>query len=481
MNTKSNLKIVPVILSGGTGTRLWPLSRASYPKQYLSLINNENKSMLQLTVERLKGLKNIDNPILICNEEHRFILAEQLRQLNINAKAILLEPFGRNTAPAISIAAMKAMADENDSILLILPADHDIKNKENFFAAIEKGYEYAQNDKLVTFGIIPSSPETGYGYIKAVDKDKNVLKEGCDIEKFIEKPSKEIAQELIKDKSYTWNSGMFLFKASSILKEIEIYSQDIIKNCKKAISNDSIDLDFQRIDKFYFDKCPNISIDNAVMENTRNGIVIPLEANWSDLGGWHSIWDANIKDNNGNFQSGKTILEDSKNCYLRSESRVVVGIGLEDLIIVETNDAILVSDNKKSQSIKKILDKLNKKGFKEAIEHKKIHRPWGSYTSVEEGQFWKVKRIEVMPKQSLSLQMHHHRAEHWIVVTGTAEVEVDGEKLLLGENQSTYIPLGAKHRLSNPGTLTLVLIEVQSGSYLGEDDIVRFKDFYGRT
>ena len=474
-------KILPVILSGGSGTRLWPLSRASYPKQYISLINNENKSMLQLTLERLKDFKNIENPILICNEEHRFILAEQLRQIDIKPKSILLEPFGRNTAPAITIAAIKAMEDGEDPILLILPADHDIKNKENFFSSIKSGFDYALKNRLVTFGIVPSSPETGFGYIKAKNVNNISSNEGLPIEKFIEKPSIKTAEKLIKDNLYTWNSGMFLFKSSTILKEINNHSPEITKICKDSISDNLIDLDFQRIDKISFEKCPNISIDNAVMEKTKIGTVIPLDADWSDLGGWNSVWEANEKDGDGNYKSGKIILENSKDCYIRSEDRVLVGIGLKDLIVVETSDAILISDKKESQSIKKILDNLNKEGFKEAIEHKKIHRPWGNYTSIEEGSFWKVKRIEVYPKQSLSLQLHHHRAEHWVVVTGVAEVEVDEKKVLIKENQSTYIPLGSKHRLSNPGTLNLILIEVQSGSYLGEDDIVRFQDFYGRV
>ena len=476
----SNRKIIPVILSGGSGTRLWPLSRKSFPKQYLSLTQNTHKSMLQLTLERLEGLKDLDAPIVVCNEEHRFILAEQLREINVSAKSILLEPFGKNTAPAIAISALKAIENEEDPILLILPADHDIKNKKKFLQAISIACEFALKNQLVTFGIIPSSPETGFGYIKAKPSNKEG-EQGFQIERFIEKPNKEIAEQLIKDDLYTWNSGMFVFKAKVILKEIETYNPKIIEICKKSIANNSIDLDFQRIDKSYFNDCPSISIDNAVMEKTKIGKVVPLEANWSDLGGWNSIWEANKKDENGNYKSGNIMLEDTENCYVRSEDKIIVGIGLDNLIIVENDDAILISEKNKSHLIKNILEDLNKKGYKEVFEHKKIHRPWGNYTSIEEGEFWKVKRIEVKPKQSLSLQMHHHRAEHWIVVTGTAEVEVEEKKLLLSENQSTYIPLGSKHRLSNPGSLDLILIEVQSGSYLGEDDIVRFKDHYGRN
>ena len=476
----SDQKIVPVILSGGSGTRLWPLSRKSYPKQYLSLTENTERSMLQLTLERLEGFKDIDAPIIICNEDHRFILAEQLREINISAQSILLEPFGKNTAPAIAIAALKAIENGGDPTLIILPADHNIKNKENFLEGISIACEYSLKGKVVTFGIVPSSPETGFGYIKAKPNSKSVER-GFQIEKFIEKPNKEIALELIKDDLYTWNSGMFVFQASVILEEINKYCPEIIEFCKKSIANNLIDLDFQRVDRVYFDKCPNISIDNAVMENTEIGIVIPLDANWNDLGGWNSIWEANKKDENGNYQIGQTFLKDTKNCYVRSEDRIIVGIGLDDLIIVETDDAIFISEKNKSHLIKNTLEYLDNKGLKEVFEHKKIHRPWGNYTSIEEGDRWKVKRIEVKPKQSLSLQMHHHRAEHWIVVTGTAEVEVDQKKIILSENQSTYIPLGSKHRLSNPGTLTLVLIEVQSGSYLGEDDILRFEDHYGRN
>ncbi len=473
----NNNQIIPVILSGGSGSRLWPLSRASYPKQYICLTENTSKSMLQLTLDRVSDLENINNPIVICNEDHRFIVAEQLREVNITPKAILLEPFGRNTAPAIAIAAIKAMEEGGDPTLLILPADHEIKNTKNFLSAIKLGSKSSEN-RLVTFGIVPTSAETGYGYIKASKKmDEN---SGFLIDKFIEKPNKDLAKELIKDKLYTWNSGMFLFKSSLIVNELKKYYPEIIELCKKSIKKNNLDLDFQRIDQNYFKKCTNISIDKAVMEKTKLGSVIPLDANWNDLGGWNSIWNAHSKDENGNSSSGKVIIEDCKNCYLRSESRLIVGMGLKDLIVVETNDALLISDKDKSQNVKKIVEKLKLKGFQEGVEHKRVHRPWGNYISVEEDNRWKVKKIEVKPKSSLSLQMHHHRAEHWVVVTGTAEVEIDNKKIILSENQSTYIPLGSKHRLTNPGSINLVLIEVQSGTYLGEDDIVRFKDSYGR-
>ncbi len=477
----SNNKIVPVILSGGSGSRLWPLSRASYPKQYLSLSHDSSKSMLQLTLERLQGLNNIDNPIVICNEMHRFILAEQLREVNIKPNSILLEPFGRNTAPAIALAAIKSMENKDDPILLVLPADHEIKNKNNFLKAISSGYKYANKNRLVLFGIVPNSPETGYGYIKASEEPFSIDGDGFCIDKFIEKPDRELAKQLIKDKNFTWNSGIFLFKSSFILKELKKHCPKILEICEKAIENKLLDLDFQRLDKNDFKDCPNISIDKAVMEKTSFGAVIPLDANWSDLGGWNSIWDHNKKDKNGNATSGKVILDDVENSYVRSESRLVVGIGLKDLIIVETDDALLISDKEKSQAIKGVVEKLKDNGFDESYEHKKIHRPWGNYTSIEEDTIWKVKKIVVKPKSSLSLQMHHHRAEHWIIVKGTAEIEINDQKLILSENQSTYIPIGAKHRLTNPGSINLVLIEVQSGNYLGEDDIIRFEDSYGRV
>ena len=477
----SSNKIIPVILSGGSGSRLWPLSRASYPKQYLALSNDSSKSMLQLTLERLRGLKNIDDPIVICNEMHRFILAEQLREINIKPKSIFLEPFGRNTAPAIAIAAIKALEKDDDPTLLVLPADHVIKNRNNFLKAISTGCKYANKNRLVLFGIVPTHPETGYGYIKASEETFSIDGDGLCIDKFIEKPDKELAKKLIKDKNFTWNSGIFLFKSSFILKELKKHCPKIVEICKKAVENKLLDLDFQRLDKNHFKDCPNISIDKAVMEKTSFGTVIPLNANWSDLGGWKSIWDHNNKDKNGNVTSGKVILDNVENSYVRSESRLLVGIGLKDLIIVETNDALLIIDKEKSQAIKGVVEKLKDNGFDESNEHKKIHRPWGSYTSIEEDKSWKVKKIVVKPKSSLSLQMHHHRAEHWIIVRGTAEVEINDQKLILSENQSTYIPLGAKHRLTNPGNINLVLIEVQSGNYLGEDDIIRFEDSYGRV
>ena len=476
---KNNL--IPVILCGGTGSRLWPLSRAKFPKQYLSLISQSNKSLLQQTVERLETLENRENPIFICNEEHRFIVAEQIREINVKPKEIVLEPFARNTAPALAIAALKAIEDGSDPILLVLAADHVIKNNQQFLKTITAAKEYAEKGKLVAFGIVPSSPETGYGYIEAREPlEKNSLRE-IPILKFIEKPNLERAKQLICDPRYTWNSGMFLFKASILLQEIEKYEPSILKSCKKALKDNILDLDFQRLDKVAFDNCPNLSIDVAVMERTKKGVVLPLNVDWSDIGSWKSLWEISKKNNDGNVLLGKVKTKDSHDCYIRSENKLVVGLGLENLLIVDTRDALLVAEKSHDQDVKNIVKQLIDEESEEAITHKKVYRPWGNFTSVEEGSRWLVKKIEVKPGESLSLQMHHHRAEHWIVVTGTAEVEINEKRLLLEENKSIFIPLGAKHRLTNPGRIPLVLIEVQSGEFLSEEDIVRFDDVYGRT
>tara|TARA_B100000161_G_scaffold223894_1_gene169569 strand:+ start:1183 stop:2625 length:1443 start_codon:yes stop_codon:yes gene_type:complete len=472
--------IMPVIMCGGTGSRLWPLSRESFPKQYLSLNSKDYKSLLQNTLERLQGIDNLESPLVICNEEHRFIVAEQLRGIDINPSKILLEPFGRNTAPAITMAALIALKNSNESNLLILSSDHEIKNKEKFLQIIKLGFDYANKGRLVTFGVVPKTPETGYGYIKARQELdlKNII--GTEIEEFIEKPNLLKAKELIKDKKYTWNSGIFLFKAKTILNEVSKFAPDVISICNESLENISSDMGFQRLNKDIFFKCPNISIDVAVMEKTKLGTVLPLDADWSDIGSWNSVWKTSTKNTNNNFIKGNVVEQDTYGCYLRSESRLITAIGLKNLIIVETNDAILVADQEASEKVKDVVQYLKNHNYPESIEHKKIYRPWGNYTKINEGDRWKVKKIFVKPGEKLSLQLHHHRAEHWIVVNGTAAVEVDDEKLILYENQSTYIPLGSKHRLSNPGKSPLILIEVQSGSYLGEDDIKRFEDSYGR-
>ncbi len=486
-NSKKNLIVqvkdllVPVILCGGSGSRLWPLSRFSYPKQYISLISENGKSMLQETHERIKHFKKIDKPIVICNEEHRFIAAEQLREIKVTPKSIILEPFQKNTAPAITISALKAIEDGSDPILLILSSDHFIKEKTLFKKAVEIGKESAQKGNLVTFGITPNSPETGYGYIEASKEFKKNLLKPSKISKFIEKPDLALAKKLIQNNRYTWNSGIFMFKASIFLKEVKKYAPDILNLCSKALKENIQDLDFLRIDEKFFAQCQDISIDKAILEKTANGVVIPMNVGWSDIGSWEALWKIQQKDDGGNVISGNVMIEKCKNSYLRSEHRFLVGQGLNDIMVIETRDAILVADKSQSQEIKSIVDKLKRKNISEANIHKKVYRPWGNYISMEEDDRWKVKRIEVQPGQTLSLQMHHHRAEHWIIVTGTAKIEIDGNEVILSENQSTYIPLGAKHRLSNPGKMKLILIEVQSGCYLGEDDITRFKDFYGRV
>ena len=472
--------VIPVILCGGTGSRLWPLSRKSYPKQFLSINNSSNKSLLQSTQERIKNIEGLKDPILICSEEHRFLVAEQMREINIKPTSILLEPLGRNTGPAIALAALKATEIEEDPILLVLSSDHFIGNQSQFIKVINSGIQYANKKRLVTFGVVPNSPDTGYGYIKSqLPIDGSDIK-GSNIESFIEKPDFETAKQLIKDKRYTWNSGIFIFKANLILKEIENYAPNILKNCKEALKEKLFDLDFQRLKKEAFQKCPNISIDVAVMEKTDVGTVIPLEAEWTDIGNWDAVWKISKKDKNNNFIKGKILTSDTTNCYLRSEKRLISTIGIKDLIIVETSDAILIADKSQSQEVKNVVNLLKEQGIPEGQEHKRIYRPWGFYESIIDEERWQVKIINVKPGEKLSLQMHHHRSEHWIVVSGTASVEIDDEDITLHENQSSYIPMGSKHRLSNPGKIMLKLIEVQSGSYLGEDDIERFEDNYGR-
>ncbi len=474
-------KIIPIILCGGRGTRLWPLSRQSYPKQFLALCGDNNKTLLQQTQERISFLRGITEPIIICNEEHRFLVAEQMRNINVKPKAIILENEGKNTAPAIALGAIKALEEEKeDPLLLVLSADHIIKDLNIFSKVLQKGCESALENNLVTFGIIPKNPETGYGYIESefVLDNKNI--KGSRIKRFIEKPNKELAQKLFKSKKYTWNSGMFIFKNSLIIKELNKHAPLVLKSCEKALSSSVRDLDFIRIGGDSFSNSPNIPIDIAVMEKTNLGLVLPLDAGWSDIGNWESLWENEKKDSSGNVIKGKVFNEGSSDCYIKSENSLLVTLGLKDLIIVETSDAILAANKNELNKIKNVLSKLDKKGYKEVNKHRKIYRPWGAYTSLIENEKWLVKSIEVNPGSKLSLQMHHHRTEHWIVVKGTAKVEVDNKSFFLGENQSTFIPLGSKHRLSNPGKNDLTLIEIQSGDYIGEDDIIRFKDDYGR-
>ncbi|MBL6800941.1 MAG: mannose-1-phosphate guanylyltransferase/mannose-6-phosphate isomerase [Synechococcus sp. BS307-5m-G37] len=473
--------LIPVILCGGTGTRLWPLSRASYPKQYWPLGGSGDETLLQQTQQRLDGLEGLAPPLLICNDDHRFIVAEQMRQIGVEPGAILLEPMGRNTAPAVAVAALQATARGEDPLLLVLAADHVIRDGEHFRAAIDAGRSAAEAGRLVTFGIVPTAPETGYGYIEASEPLQPGALTPVPIARFVEKPDRATAEQFLANGRFTWNSGMFLFKASAMLAELERLAPEVVSCCRAALEQDVADLDFLRLEREAFAKCPSVAIDVAVMEKTELGTVLPLAAGWSDVGSWSALWDTADRDDDGNVLRGRVISEGSRNCYLRSEHRLVVGLGVENLVVVETDDAVLIADRSQAQNVKTIVKQLEADGSPEGKAHRKIYRPWGHYTGVVEDSRWQVKRISVKPGASLSLQMHHHRAEHWVVVRGTALVERDGETQLVGENQSTYIPMGCRHRLSNPGRIAVELIEVQSGEYLGEDDIVRFDDVYGRS
>ncbi|NQV09691.1 MAG: mannose-1-phosphate guanylyltransferase/mannose-6-phosphate isomerase [Cyanobacteria bacterium] len=479
--------LVPVILCGGTGTRLWPLSRASYPKQYWPLAGLGEETLLQQTQQRLEGLANLGAPLLICNEDHRFIVAEQMRQIGVDPAAILLEPIGRNTAPAIAVAALHATAFGDDPLLLVLAADHVIRDAARFRATVEAGRAAAEAGQLVTFGIVPTAPETGYGYIEAVEPlpaglaDSGAIPPPVPIARFVEKPDVATAEQFLSTGRFTWNSGMFLFRASAILAELERLSPELVSSCRAALDHDSADLEFLRLEREAFARCANVAIDVAVMERTLLGSVLPLEAGWSDVGSWKALWETADQDSEGNVLRGRVISEGSRNCYLRSEHRLVVGLGVDDLVVIETDDAVLVAHRDRAQEVKTIVRQLEAAGASEGKAHRRIYRPWGHYDGVVEGERWQVKKILVKPGACLSLQMHHHRAEHWVVVKGTAVVEKDGVEELLGENESTYIPLGSRHRLSNPGKIPVELIEVQSGPYLGEDDIVRFEDRYGRS
>ena len=463
------MTICAVIMAGGSGTRLWPVSRANHPKQFLRLDGED--TMLQTTVKRLEGLDVISS-ITICNEEHRFFVAEQLRQID-ELGSIVLEPIGRNTAPAIGLAALMA---KDDPLLLVLAADHVIQNEAAFRESVTRAIPLAEAGKLVTFGVVPTRPHTGYGYIKR-GKD---LSGGFEVDAFVEKPKYDIAQSYVSSGEYYWNSGMFLFRASSYLKELKKYRPDILEQCKASVEGVKVDLDFLRINKEAFDSCPSESIDHAVFEKTPHAIVVPMDAGWSDIGSWSSLWDIGTKDREGNCTYGDVVLRNTHNSYIRSEGRLVAAIGVDDLFVVATNDAILVSGKNSVEDIKGVTEELIANSRSEWKQHREVYRPWGKYDSIANGDRYQVKCITVEPGAKLSVQMHHHRAEHWVVVTGTAKVTIEDKTFILSENESTYIPIGAIHALENPGKVNLELIEVQSGIYCGEDDIVRFEDRYGR-
>ncbi len=467
--------ILPIILSGGAGTRLWPMSRELYPKQLLPLAGD--KTMLQETISRLDGLADIENPLIVCNDAHRFMVAEQIRQLDKQAHAIILEPCGRNTAPAVAIAALYAQNLKTDPLLLVLPADHLIQDVYRFHQAVQLGVAEAEQGSLVTFGIVPTQPETGYGYIRA---DQSANSSVYPVAEFVEKPDMETAKSYLASGDYYWNSGMFMFRASRYLEELELYQPEMLAACQNAFTHIVGDLDFQRLDETAFAASPADSIDYAVMEKTDRAVVIPLAAGWNDIGAWSALWDVHPHDRDGNVLIGDVLTESANNCYLHAGHRLLAAVGVEDLVVVETADAILVAQRDQVQNVKAIVTQLKQQDRTEANLHRRVNRPWGAYEGVDAGERFQVKRITVNPGASLSLQKHHHRAEHWIVVKGTARVTCGDNILLLSENQSTYIPLGEVHRLENPGQIPLEIIEVQSGSYLGEDDIIRLEDAYGR-
>lgn len=483
-----SVTVLPVVLSGGSGTRLWPLSREKYPKQLLPLLGED--SLLQATLRRVDGVSDLHllPPLVVCNEEYRFVIAEQLRQMQ-RSGTVLLEPAGRNTAPALAIAAHTVQQlSQDDPVLLVMPADHVILDTPAFQQAVRQGAAAATAGKVVTFGITPDAPETGYGYIQATGQADDLG--ARTIQRFVEKPDLATAQGYLDEGGYSWNSGLFMVRASVWLRALQLCRPDIAVACQQASLQGRSDGDFVRVDTAVFAACPSDSIDYAVMERIAASakpaadlpaaVVIPLAAGWSDVGAWDALWDVLPKDAQGNVAQGDVLLHDTRNTLALSEGRLLACVGVDDLIVVETADAVLVAHKDKTQDVKKIVDRLKQTQRSEGQYHRKVFRPWGWYDSVDVGERFQVKRIQVKPGAALSLQMHHHRAEHWIVVSGTARVTVGEQVLLVSENQSTYIPLGTRHRLENPGKVPLEMIEVQSGSYLGEDDIVRFEDVYGR-
>jgi mannose-1-phosphate guanylyltransferase/mannose-6-phosphate isomerase len=468
------LKVIPVILCGGAGTRLWPLSRELYPKQLLALV--DDYSLLQNTVTRCAGHPDVTAPMLVCNEEHRFLVAEQLREIEVEASRIILEPEGRNTAPAVALAAHEAMKTDDDVILVVLPSDHVIHKTTLFLEALTTAIDLAKDDALVTFGVVPDKPETGYGYIKKGMATGAAFK----VDKFVEKPDVATASEFLQSGLYCWNSGMFVFKASAYLKELAAQTPRIAEAMAKATANASADLDFTRVNAEAFKSSPSDSIDYAVMEHTADALVVPLDAGWSDIGSWDALWQISEKDEHNNTLVGDAVVHDVEGSLVWSESRLVSVVGLKDVIVVETADAVMVASQDQAQDVKSIVNHLKGSGRIERTFHQKVYRPWGYYEGLDAGPAFQVKRLGVNPGASLSLQLHHHRAEHWVVVSGVATVTV-GEKVFdLNPNESCYIPLETRHRLQNLTEEPLEIIEVQSGSYLGEDDIVRFEDNYGR-
>ncbi len=471
------MNITPVILCGGSGTRLWPLSRSTYPKQFLRLTGEY--TMLQETLRRLAGLPEVTPPIVICNQEHRFLVAEQLRAIGITPKLLLLEPTGRNTAPAVAAAAVALSKDGPDEAMLVLPSDHAIQDTGAFHRAIRTAAVAAGQGRLATFGIIPNAPETGYGYIRRAENLPG-LDNTFAISRFVEKPDLETARGFLATGDYFWNSGMFLMKASTYIEELGTLQPAVLGAVRKALDASRMDMDFCRLDDQAFAESPSISIDYAVMEKTKLGAVVPVEMGWNDVGSWDALWDLHEKTAAGNVLQGDVLASDVSNTFIKAENRMVAAVGVDDLVIVETADAVLVSSRKSAQDVKLLVDRLKSAERTEHVTHRRVYRPWGSYEGIDAGPRYQVKRLTVNPGAKLSLQLHHHRAEHWVVVSGTARVTRGEEEILLSENQSTYIPLGVKHRLENPGLVPLQVIEVQSGSYLGEDDIVRFVDDWNR-
>lgn len=469
--------LLPVIMAGGTGSRLWPMSRELYPKQFLRLYGQ--RSMLQETVLRLDDV-DAREPVVICNQEHRFLVAEQLRQINKLSHNIILEPVGRNTAPAIALAALSAIENGDDPILLVLAADHIINNKLAFHQAIKSAFKFALQGRLVTFGIVPTGPETGYGYIHRGQEETLDEQIAYQVSRFVEKPNKETAESYIASGEYYWNSGMFMFRAKKYLEELEKFRPDILDACKAAIQGCKESDEFIKVDRDLFIACPDESVDYAVMEKTTDAVVVGFDADWSDVGSWSALWEVSPKDDKGNVLTGDTFLHNANNCYINTDEKLIAAIGVDDLVIINTKDAVLVVNKDQIQDVKKVVEYLKANHRSEYKRHREIYRPWGRCDVVVQTERFNVNRITVKPGAAFSMQMHHHRTEHWVILSGTGEVTIKDQKFLLTENQSTFIPIGAQHRLENPGKIPLELLEIQSGSYLGDDDIIRIKDQYGR-